>query len=267
VISKTDAIVLHTRRFRESSKIVTLYTREFGKIGVVAKGAMQTRSRIAAMLQPMAVISTVIYRKEGRELQNLSKAEPLERFARIETSLEAMSAGLTIVELVNATMHDEERHEELYETIVEALRALGAEGDETSVLLWFMARLAHLLGYSVRTGSCGVCDEPIAVDQTPQVPYSIAMGAPLCSEHRDAGSYWPMIVGAYDLLDQLQEMSAQQAARLRVDEASKTALNDALVAFVRYHVEGLRRLNVSNVMGKVLRSEPMAPAGPQTYRA
>src|SRR5688572_11101322 len=43
VISKTDAIVLHARRFRESSKIVTLYTREHGKIGVVAKGVMQPR--------------------------------------------------------------------------------------------------------------------------------------------------------------------------------------------------------------------------------
>jgi DNA repair protein RecO (recombination protein O) len=255
VIAKTDAIVLHTRRFRESSKIVTLYTREFGKVGVVARGAMQTRSRMAAHLQPMAVVSAIVYRKEGRELQNLSKIEPLERFARIAGSLERMSAGLAIVELVNATMHDEERHDELFDAIVEALRALDGDGNETSVLLWFMTRLAHLLGYTVRTGGCGVCDETPALDNAP-VAYSIPMGAPLCAEHRESSSAWAIAPGAYGLLDRLQEVSAAEAASLPIDEASTSALNDVLVAFVRYHVEGLRRLNVSTVMGKVLRTMP-----------
>jgi DNA repair protein RecO (recombination protein O) len=257
VISKTDAIVLHTRRFRESSKIVTLYTREHGKIGVVARGAMQTRSRMAAMLQPMAAISAIIYRKEGRELQNLSKAEPLERYPRISESLERMSVGLTIVELVNATMHDEERHDDLFVAIVEALRALDSEGDEGIVLLWFMTRLAGLLGYSVSTGGCGVCEEEVATAGA-DVAYSIPLGAPLCAEHRESGTYWPMSTGAYRLLDRLQELSAAEAAFLEIDEASTSALNDALVAFIRFHVEGLRRLNVSNVMGKVLRSTPTA---------
>lgn len=256
MISKTDAIVLHTRRFRESSKIVTLYTREYGKIGVVARGAMQQRSRIASLLQPMAVITTIVYRKEGRELQNLSKADLLERFPRIAESLERMSAGLAIVELVNATMHDEERHEELYDAIVEALRGLDTGGNDRAVLLWFMTRLAHLLGYTVRTGSCGVCDEP-TTPEGPEVAYSIPMGAPLCAEHRESGGAWPIALGAYALLDRLQTITAAEAGDLALDEGSTSGLHDALVAFVRYHVEGLRRLNVSMVMGKVLRSMPL----------
>jgi DNA repair protein RecO (recombination protein O) len=254
VISTTDAIVLHTRRFRESSKIVTLYTREHGKVGVVARGAMQTKSRMAT-LQPMAVVSAVIYRREGRELQNLSKVEPIERHPRIAESLERMSAGLTIVELVNATMHDEERHDELFDAIVEALRALDGEGNEQIVLVWFLTRLAHLLGYTARAGGCGVCDELPSSDGG-TIAYSIPMGAPLCSEHRESGSVWPIAPDVYELLERLQTVSAVEAATLRIDETSASSLNDVLVAFVRYHVEGLRRLNVSTVMGKVLRTMP-----------
>lgn len=255
MISKTDAIVLHTRRFRESSKIVTLYTREHGKVGVVARGAMQPKSRMAALLQPMAVITAIVYRKEGRDLQNLSSVEPLERFPRIACSLERMSVGLAIVELVNATMHDEERHDELFDAIVSSLRALDGEGSEGTVLLWFMTRLSYLLGYTVRTGGCGVCDEQPSSDGD-SIAYSIPMGAPLCAEHRESSSVWPIAQGAYGLLDQLQNSSAAEAAALTIDEASTSALHDALVAFVRYHVEGLRRLNVSTVMGKVLRTMP-----------
>ena len=254
MIQKTDAVVLHARRFRESSKIVTLYTRENGKVGVVARGAMQPRSAVAWLLQPMSVISAVIYRKEGRELQNLSKAESLERFGNIAASLERMSAGLAIVELVNATMHDEERNDELFDAIVEALRALDGETDDRVVLLWFITRLARILGYTAGTGTCGVCDE--AVEIASDVAYSIPMGAPLCAEHRESSSHLPIDGSVYELLDRLQSASAADAAAVTIDDATAVGLHDALVAFVRYHVEGLRRLNVSSVMGKVMRSMP-----------
>ncbi|MBC8145261.1 MAG: DNA repair protein RecO [bacterium] len=252
MISRTDAIVLHARRFRESSKIVTLYTRQYGKISVVAKGVMQPRKTVAALLQPMAVVSAVIYMKDGRELQNLSTTEPLERYGRIAESLERMSAGLAIVELVNATMHHQDPNDELYETIVHALRALNSDGDERTVLLWFMTRLANVLGYTIRTEGCGVCDEDVAVE-THEVAYSIPMGAPLCAEHRESSGYWPMSSDSFELLDRLQQVSAADAADIAVEAKVTTALHDALVAFVRYHVEGLRRLNVEMVMGKVLR--------------
>ena len=80
MISTSEAIVLQTRRFSESSKIVTLYTRVHGKQSVIARGALQAKSKFGSVLQPMAFLSTTIYRKEGRDLHNLSAAETIERF-------------------------------------------------------------------------------------------------------------------------------------------------------------------------------------------
>jgi DNA repair protein RecO (recombination protein O) len=259
VISKTDAVVLQTRRYGETSKIVTLYTREYGKVSAIARGAMQSKSKYGPVLQPMAYLSTVIYRKEGRDLQTLSAAEPVERFGVLSQSLERMSAGLAIVELINATMHDEDPNDPLFTTLVDALRALNdSESDESNVLLWFTARLASLLGYAIRTDDCGVCQEPVEITSS-DVAYSLAMGAPLCAEHRDAASYRPLPAAAFDLLRRICAANVETAARLDSDEHAKAILKDALSHFIRFHVEGLRRLNVSQVTMKVLGE--VSPAG------
>jgi len=252
VIVKTDAVVLRTRKFRESSKIVTLYTREHGKVGVVARGVVRPKSKYGSALQPMAFLSTVFYRKEGRDLHNLSIAEPLERFNVLSGSLERLSAGMAIVEIVEAAMHDEDRNVPLFDALVEALRMLDdPTANEQSVGLWFQIRLATILGYAIRTDECGVCDEPIVRESRP-VPYSISIGAPLCAEHREEGSSRTLSAAAFDLLRDLSVRSVAEGALLRPDERSVMELGDALNAFIRFHVEGLRRLKVRGVSAKVL---------------
>jgi len=260
VIVTTDAIVLQTRRFRESSKIVTLYTREHGKMAVIARGVVQPKSKYGAALQPMAFLSTVIYRKEGRDLQNITIAEPIERFAVVNGSLERMTAGLTIVELVNASMHDEDRNDHLFETLVASLRALNhPDTDEASVQLWFMIRLALLLGYAIRTEECGVCDEPLEGERE-MVPYSLSIGAPLCAEHQESIAYRAMSRPAFTLLRMLCVSEIEEAAMISPAPHAAAELNDALNAFIRFHVEGLRRLKVKTVSAKVLDDAPPSPA-------
>ncbi|MEO5928967.1 MAG: DNA repair protein RecO [Candidatus Kapaibacterium sp.] len=252
MIVKTDSIVLRTRKFRESSKIVTLYTREHGKMSVVARGVVRPKSKYGSALQPMAFLSTIVYRKEGRDLHNLSIAEPLERFNVLSSSLERLSAGMAIVEIVEAAMHDEDRNEPLFEALLAALRTLNdPQSSEQSVVLWFLIRLATILGYAIRTDDCGVCDEPIVRERLP-VPYSISIGAPLCAEHREVGSYRTLSAPAFDLLCALSAANVTEAAVLRPEERSVTELGDALNAFIRFHVEGLRRLKVRGISAKVL---------------
>lgn len=253
MIVKTDAIVLQTRRFRESSKIVTFYTREFGKISAIARGAIQAKSKFGSALQPMSHVSAVIYRKEGRELENLSAAEPIERYGRLTESLERMSAGYAMIELVNAVMHDEDRSEPMFEALVDALRALNLpDVNETCVVVGFMIRLSMLLGYAIKTEECGICDEPVAVTRS-SVAYSLTIGAPLCAEHRETVAYRALGAPAFELLRRLCRIEAEDAAML--DQSMSPAaseLQDSLTSFIRFHVDGLRKLKVGNVSGKVL---------------
>ena len=77
MIESTDAIVLRAIKYGDTSKIVTLYTRRFGKVAVIAKGARSAKSKFGSALEPMSLIQAVFYRKENREVQLLSQADLL----------------------------------------------------------------------------------------------------------------------------------------------------------------------------------------------
>ena len=73
MITKSEAIVLKSMDFRDSSKIVTFYTRSFGKLKGIAKGARQMKSKFGAALEPITRVSLVLYKKEHRDLQLISE--------------------------------------------------------------------------------------------------------------------------------------------------------------------------------------------------
>ena len=248
MIEQTEAIVLGARRFSESSKIVTLYTRQMGKIGVIARGAMRPKNKFGAALQPLSYVDTVIYVKEGRDLQNISSAESVRRFPKISGDLDRMVSALEIVELVNASVHGQDCNEELFETIVAALDGLNDPQTEPElVALWFMNRLAHTLGYGVRTKGCGICDEEANVMENGSVAYSIPAGAPLCAEHRDAAGYRMIPSDSFTILRLLSVSSAREIGCFDVSRKSLSELHDVLIGFLRYHVDGLRKLRVGEV--------------------
>lgn len=253
MIQQTEAIVLGARRFSESSKIVTLYTRESGRMGVMARGAMRPKNKFGASLQPLSYISAVIYIKEGRELQNISAAESVRRFPGLWGNLERMATGLEIVELVNASVHGEDRNEALFLSIVEGLGGLNDEHNDPALLsLWFMNRLAESLGYAVRTEGCGVCDEEASVAEEGGVVYSIPVGAPLCAEHREAAGYRVIARDSFSLLRDLTACEARDAGKLKVERKAAMELRDVLSSFLRYHVDGLRRLRAGEVSAALL---------------
>jgi len=200
----------------------------------------------------MGYLRLIFYWKEGRDLQTLSSAETIERFPRLGGSLERMTAGLTILELVNACLHDDGAHQRLFDHLVDALRGLNQpDVQEQAVTLWFMARLADQLGYALRADECGVCDEQVSIREG-SVPYSIAMGAPLCAEHTEATSYRPLPTQSWMLLRQLLDAGAENLHTLTASVTTATELYDAMSAFIKFHVEGMKRLRVSPVAGKIL---------------
>ena len=75
MIIRTEAIVLRTMKYRETSRIATLYTKERGKVSVIAKGARDGKSRMGGALQPMNHVVALVYMKESRDLQLLTQCD------------------------------------------------------------------------------------------------------------------------------------------------------------------------------------------------
>lgn len=151
MILRTEAVVLRTLNYGETSQIVTLFTREKGKLSVMAKGARALKSRFGSSLQPMSYVQAVFYYRPTRSLQTLSECSHLVPFTGIARSLEKITVGLQMVELVAALMQEEEQNPAVFNLLVEVLEALHrAEAREGNLLQYFRLRLASALGFAPR---------------------------------------------------------------------------------------------------------------------
>jgi len=148
-IVRTDAVVLRSLNYSETSQIVTLFTRKRGVVSVIAKGARKMKSRFGASLQPTSYIQAVFYYKPTRGLQTLTETSHMERFPDVHRSLEKLVIGQRIVELVDALLQEEEHNPVVFNLTVGVLRTLN-EADERlgNLLAYFRLQLASALGFA-----------------------------------------------------------------------------------------------------------------------
>jgi DNA repair protein RecO (recombination protein O) len=149
MIIRTEAVVLRSIDYGETSQIVTLFTRDRGRLAVMAKGARRTKSSFGSSLQPMAYTQVVFYYRETRGLQTLSESAYLEPHLGLRRSLHKITLGLRLVEFVYALTEEEDAQPSLFNLLVEALRTLDAAPERAAnVLPYFQLRLAGVLGFA-----------------------------------------------------------------------------------------------------------------------
>ena len=147
-IIHTEAIVLRAIDYSETSRIVTLYTKEMGKTGVMAKGARSARSRFGSTLDPMSRIAAVLHVRAGRDLNILSEASHVRHHSTLRSELARVESGLRMVELVNALLPEREANTPVYGLLAASLTALDHASARTgNVWPFFQLRLATLLGF------------------------------------------------------------------------------------------------------------------------
>jgi DNA repair protein RecO (recombination protein O) len=149
MIIRSEAIVLRSMEYSESSRIATLLTRQQGKVAVIAKGARRTNSRFGSTLMPMAYVQAVYYVKPARSLQTLSECSHVLRWRSLGRDLDRISVGLKAVELVHAMVQDQQDVPMVFNLTLQALRTLDRpEVSIRNVWPFFQLRLAGVLGFA-----------------------------------------------------------------------------------------------------------------------
>ena len=176
----TDATVLQTFPYSETSKIARLVTRDLGVVSVVAKGARRPKSKFGASLQPLSDGVAQLYHKQTRDLHTLSEFE-LERHRHgLTQDLVRYSGASALAELV-IRFSPQEPHLELFELTRRSLDFL-SEADPVDVptsVLTVMWSAVHALGFAPTLEGCAVDGRPLSADD---VAFSIVEGGFLCRE-------------------------------------------------------------------------------------
>jgi len=173
-IYKAEAIVLRTRKYSEADQLVTLYSRQRGKISAIAKGVRKLKSRRRGGVQPFTHGAFVLY--EGRSLDHITQGDVVNAFPLLLADLERLSYAAYITELVDSLVEEGQRNEKVFLLLLTTLHLMEIEDPEILTRV-FELRLASFLGYRPELESCVNCGgKPGGT-----IKFSSRLGGILCS--------------------------------------------------------------------------------------
>lgn len=178
---KAIALVLRTTDFRETSRVVTMWTREFGKVRALAKGGRRLRSRFESALDLLNCCDIVLIRKTSEGLDILTEAHLRERFASLHRHLDAFYAGCLIAEILDTCAQENDPHPEWFDETISALRQLQPPYVARTLLRWEIYALRQV-GLQPLLDRCVLCKTTLE-DVAPSQPisWSVLAGGTLCS--------------------------------------------------------------------------------------
>lgn len=146
-IIKTEAFVLKSFKYGETSKIVTLFTKDFGKISAILKGARNYRSRSCGVLETMNYINSVIYYKENKDIHMLSTAEYIRSFPEILRNYEKLQTSYRIIEIINKSLFENEVNKSVFDLLIRTYERLNnCDNDLEFNILFFQIELIKIMG-------------------------------------------------------------------------------------------------------------------------
>lgn len=155
---KTDALVIGTMRLGEADRIVTLYTRERGRLSAVVKGVRRPLSRIGGRLEPFSLVHVLLH--PGRSLYTITSADTIRSFQGVREELFRVEAGARLLEAVRRLFTEEENNPAAFNLLARGVSALaGAQSPAQAdlVVAGTLVKLLLIQGFLPELGSCVVC--------------------------------------------------------------------------------------------------------------
>lgn len=174
---RTEGIVLNEIRFKETSKILNIYTKKFGRINVMARGAYRPKSKLIAHTQPFSYNEYQLYK--GRNFYYINEGAVIESFYSIREKMERVIYGFYILELVNKSTPEEEKNEVLFLLLEKGLRVLSQLDDGfLKFIIAFELKYMSFLGYRPFIQKCVSCGNK----DFSNIKFSIHGGGIICND-------------------------------------------------------------------------------------
>ena len=234
---QADAVVLRRLDYGEADRILTLLTREHGKLSAIAKGSRRSKARLTSSLDLFAR-STMMLAK-GRNLDVVAQAQRRGDVRHIAGDLHRTAYACMVAEVADKVL--EERHpvDDVFDLIVATIERLNTvDRSPRADSAWFVMRILDLLGYQPQLFDCAGCGEAL-----PEAAgwFSPLLGGVLCRRcgaHDQAGS--PVSVNGLKVLRLMAAGDGTLYDRLKLTPQLLHEIEDALEAQLEYHLD--RRL-------------------------
>lgn len=234
---KALAIVVRQADFSESSRVVTFFSKEFGRFSALAKGAKRLKGPFDAALDLLSTCEIVFIRKSSGTLSLLTQAKLVRRFSPVSTSLNSLYGGYYIADLLSCLTEEEDPDSRIFDLAASALSDLSdPNGDSAAVIVGFEVQLLHLVGSFPNLYDCFACGE--TVELVGKFAHWVSQGGLLCGacrkqdyEHRSISA------GSIAVLRKMTDESSALSLRLRLTKEQSAECHQLAVSAIT-HVLG-----------------------------
>ncbi|HET6439170.1 MAG TPA: DNA repair protein RecO [Anaeromyxobacter sp.] len=232
---KLTAFVLRTVDYGESDRVVTLLSRERGKVSAFARGARASRRRFGGALEPFTLLAAEVRVRHGSDLLGLDGVAVLRGYGRIRADLARIACAAYAVELSRELVKDAEPHDELFELLEAYLDLLEAAPARPAALRAFELWALRAAGLAPRLDACACCGGELD-GAARAVRFDPGHGGALCAACARTVPIAPLLSrSAADALARLQQGGLPAAAEPLSPTAGRE-LRDALGAFLAHHL-------------------------------
>ena len=177
---KTEALVIRLADFSETSRVVTLFSRDWGKVSALAKGGRRLKGPFEAALDLLAVCRIVFIRKSSSSLDILTEAQLISRFRPQGRDLIRFYGGYYLAELLSGLTEEYDPHPVLYDEAVQTLGRLAAGENPKLAILRFELVILREIGQLPAFDVCLECGRPTS--QGGPFGFRVLEGGLICPE-------------------------------------------------------------------------------------
>jgi DNA repair protein RecO (recombination protein O) len=231
---KVDAVVLKSREMRDADRILTLFSRQRGKIRAVAHGVNKPSSRKRGAVQPFCYSTFLLYR--GRQLDSVNQCEGIEAFPGLRSDLDRLFYAGYLADLTDAVTMEDEVSEELFALLLMIFYLISRDEADIELLVRaFEIRLMSISGLRPHLESCIACGAQIEGETA---GFSSGGGGVLCegcSGGVEGVRFLPR--GALEVLRLLLHWDLKKMGRIKVSPRIRRYLKQVMQDYIGYHVE------------------------------
>ena len=235
---RDEAIVLRTQKLGEADRIITLLTREHGRIRGVAKGVRRTKSKFGARLEPGSHVDIQLY--TGKTFDTVTQVESIFNYGEALTDDYSRwtIAGAILEAAERFTSHEHEPALQEFKLVTGAMKALADNKYEPSMILdAYLLRSLAVGGYAPSLTNCSKCDTA-----GPHRYFSLVGGGSVCADCRPSASATP----APETLKLMSDLiSGDWESAMASELRNRREANGLIAAYLQWHLErGLRSLQL-----------------------
>lgn len=252
MILKTEAVVLKTINQGDTSKIATLYSREHGRIKMIAKGVRNTKSRYMGLLGPAQHVEILFYEKANSDLQLFKSGEIIQTYYALHKDFDRLAFAQVAMEFIDRAAEKTEPHPELFDIIIWMLVSLNDPEIEPVKSYWyFHLRCLCELGFRPDAFRCHLCKTSLvgtgAVYHRPDAALYCGKCSPTPDE-RFMIKLSPAATTILQMIDEENWTSVQKAATTLSDRRS---LWDFIWNYTKVHLPPIEQMKSLAVLEQI----------------